>query len=123
MLAEERVRVAKRIKRGRGRPRLLQDFPPPRDFSGEEVRALREKLGEWGFKRSLSLTDFAEVLGVDRSAVYAWEHGRQEPSGSARRLMEILDASFMVSRWLLPADGHIRKKLVSEVRKRKTRAR
>ena len=84
-------------KKGKpGRPkragRLLRELPKPCEFAGGDVKALRKKLGrKVGFRKRISQADLAEVLGVARAAVRAWEGGRKRPSGSARRLMEVLD--------------------------------
>jgi len=34
---------------------------------------------------------FARLLGVVKSAVVQWERGARRPSGSAQRLLEVLD--------------------------------
>jgi DNA-binding transcriptional regulator YiaG len=39
----------------------------------------------------MSQAVFARLLGVDKSAVAQWERGVKRPSGSAARLLELLD--------------------------------
>jgi len=58
---------------------------PVEDFAPEDIKALRQKLG-------LSQSMLGNILGVHKRAVEAWEIGRKNPNGSARRLMTILQA-------------------------------
>lgn len=46
------------------------------------IREIRHKL-------SVSQAIFAEMLGVSASSVRAWEQGKREPDGPARRLLQI----------------------------------
>jgi hypothetical protein len=57
---------------------------PPAYF-GFQIADIRTKLG-------LSRELFARLLGSSVSSVSAWEQGRREPPGSARRLLQIADA-------------------------------
>jgi putative transcriptional regulator len=52
-------------------------------YDAKAVRALRLTLG-------LSQTVFAQVLGVAKKTVEAWESGRNIPSGAACRFLEVL---------------------------------
>jgi putative transcriptional regulator len=69
-----------------GRARLksteIEIAAPPR-YDAESVRELRSEL-------RLSQSAFAEALGVSKKTVEAWEAGRNEPSGSACRLLELV---------------------------------
>jgi putative transcriptional regulator len=56
---------------------------PPR-YDATRIRRLREELG-------VSQTVFANMLGVQPPTVRAWEQEQKEPSGSARRLLEIYE--------------------------------
>jgi putative transcriptional regulator len=49
------------------------------------IREIRHKL-------SVSQAIFAEMLGVSASSVRAWEQGKREPDGPARRLLQIAEA-------------------------------
>lgn len=49
------------------------------------IREIRHKL-------SVSQAIFAEMLGVSTSSVRAWEQGKREPDGPARRLLQIAEA-------------------------------
>ncbi len=48
------------------------------------IREIRQKL-------SVSQAIFAEMLGVSASSVRAWEQGKREPDGPARRLLQIAE--------------------------------
>lgn len=52
-------------------------------YDAKAVKALRFALG-------LSQTVFAQVLGVGKKTVEAWEAGRNVPSGAACRFLEVL---------------------------------
>ena len=59
-------------------------------YDAKAVKTLRLSLG-------LSQTVFAQVLGVAKKTVEAWESGRNVPNGAARRFLEVLrnDRSFI----------------------------
>lgn len=52
-------------------------------YDAKTVKALRLELG-------LSQSVFAQVLGVAKKTVEAWEAGRNTPSGAACRFLEVL---------------------------------
>lgn len=60
------------------------EFACPDAFSAEAVKALRARLG-------VSQAVLAVVLNTSRSAVRQWEQGVRNPSGSALRLLQVLD--------------------------------
>lgn len=60
------------------------DFACPDAYSAEAVKALRARLG-------VSQAVLAVVLNTSRSAVRQWEQGVRKPSGSALRLLQVLD--------------------------------
>ncbi|MCL2629999.1 MAG: helix-turn-helix domain-containing protein [Firmicutes bacterium] len=57
-------------------------IPDVRCFSATEVKELREHLGYTQFA-------FAKMLGVSNKTVEAWESGKNTPSGSSSRLLEL----------------------------------
>ncbi len=65
---------------------------PLDSFSSEEIKAIRNNTG-------LTQTMFAKYMGVSVKTVEAWEAGRNQPDGAARRLLSITreDPSFPVS--------------------------
>lgn len=48
------------------------------------IREIRDKL-------SVSQVIFAQMLGVSASTVRAWEQGKREPEGAARRLLQVAE--------------------------------
>jgi len=65
------------------RTRVLEIKPAPA-YSPEAVKKLRRDLG-------MSQKSFAYLCGVSVKTVEAWESGRNVPSGSARRLFEVIE--------------------------------
>jgi len=49
-----------------------------------DVKAIRHRTG-------FSQREFAELLGVSMSLVESWEQNRRKPSGSALKLLNVLD--------------------------------
>lgn len=58
---------------------------PPPGLSKKKIKTLREDV--LGVSQPL----FARILGVSPAAVKAWEQGNKKPSGTARRLMELVE--------------------------------
>lgn len=56
----------------------------PPELSKKQIKEIREET------LKVSQTIFASFLGVTPAAVKAWEQGTKKPSGSARRLMQII---------------------------------
>lgn len=90
-----RAEEALAIKRGEKRPARVSrrkvtvrhaEVVPPPVYDAERVRRVREQLG-------LSQPVFAELVGATPAAVRAWEQGRRNPPGPARRLLEIAERS------------------------------
>ena len=59
-------------------------LPPRPNYGGPEIKRIRAAT-------RMSQPVFARLLGVDKSAVAQWERGAKRPSGSALRLLEVLD--------------------------------
>ena len=55
-------------------------------FTSEEIKELRNKTG-------LTQVLFAQYMGVSVKTVEAWEAGRNQPDGAARRLLAITRAN------------------------------
>lgn len=66
----------------RGRTIMIE---PIKEYESKEIRNLRLRF-------SLSQLAFAAVMGVSQKTVEAWESGRNEPSGPARRMMQIISS-------------------------------
>jgi putative transcriptional regulator len=58
---------------------------PPEEFDARRVRLTRTALG-------CSQSAFARVVGVSLKTVQAWEQGIRNPTGSALRLLEMIEA-------------------------------
>ncbi len=61
----------------------VKKVPVP-DFRAEDVIRTRREL-------NLTQSGLASVIGVSARTVEAWEAGRNEPSGAAKRLLYLLD--------------------------------
>ena len=57
---------------------------PVRTFSAEQIKALRER-------EKVSQPVFAYYLNVTKGMVSAWERGIKKPSGSALRLLTLIE--------------------------------
>jgi len=106
--------------RPEGSGRLTEGFPVPRKFSPDDICSLRKRLGKrLGLARRLSQRDLADILGLKRRVVCAWELGTKHPSAASRRLMEILTIVPEVAPALIAREGAWRKLLERKARKRK----
>ena len=57
---------------------------PVSKYNGEDIKKIRNSLG-------LTQLIFADVLGVSKKTVEAWESNKSNPSGPALRIMELLN--------------------------------
>jgi putative transcriptional regulator len=64
------------------RTRRLKIKPLP-DYSAEDVKIIRNDL-------NMSQFVFANVLGVSKKTIEAWESGINKPSGCAKRMLQII---------------------------------
>lgn len=72
-------------EKGNGNARInTYTILPVKEYSPDHIRELRMKL-------RMTQKVFAAYMGVSAKTVEAWEHGTTHPSGSAFRLMEIVD--------------------------------
>jgi putative transcriptional regulator len=60
------------------------EAPPGRDYSGEQVAAIRKRHG-------LSQAAFARVLMVNVKTLQSWEQGARKPSRPTMRLLQVFD--------------------------------
>jgi len=56
---------------------------PVEDFSKIEIKAIRENM-------KLTQVIFAQLIGVSKKTVEAWESGINSPSGPAKRIISML---------------------------------
>lgn len=57
---------------------------PVHDFTGEEIRALRER-------EEVSQTVFAHYLNVSKDSVSQWERGEKHPAGTTLKLLALIE--------------------------------
>lgn len=57
----------------------------PPEISRKKIKSIREDI--LGVSQPL----FAKILGVSAAAVKAWEQGSKKPSGTARRLLQLVE--------------------------------
>ena len=81
---KEGLEEAIACEKGEG-PTKVREYhiKPLREYSREEIKAIRNKAG-------MSQRVFAAYMGVSVKTVEAWECGTRKPSGSAARLLEVL---------------------------------
>lgn len=58
---------------------------PVGSYDAQTIKSIRQKTG-------MSQKMFAASLGVSSKTIEAWERGRNQPEGAARRLLEIVDS-------------------------------
>jgi putative transcriptional regulator len=65
-------------------------------YNAKEIKKIRVEL-------NLSQVAFANIVGVSKKTVEAWESGRNIPKGSSLRMLEILDKNGqdMVKRYVI----------------------
>ncbi|MEO5349005.1 MAG: DNA-binding transcriptional regulator [Magnetococcus sp. YQC-3] len=59
-------------------------LPPKRQFAAEEIRRIRTA-------NHVSQAVFAAFLGIGKTTVQQWEQGQKKPSGTALRLLDLVD--------------------------------
>ena len=72
--------------KGRVRTVEVLNVEPLAEFPKERIKEIRKK-------NNLTQRTFAEVLGVSPKAVESWETGLRQPTGTARRLFQIIEKS------------------------------
>ncbi len=59
-------------------------LPRKRMFQPEDIRRIRTA-------NHVSQTVFAAMLGIGKTTVQQWEQGQKKPSGTAQRLLDVID--------------------------------
>ncbi len=59
-------------------------LPPKRPFRPEDIRRIRTT-------NNVSQAVFAAILGIGKTTVQQWEQGQKKPSGTAQRLLDLID--------------------------------
>ena len=79
--------------KGQGEIKITQvKIIPVKEFTSEEIKDIRHK-------SKMSQKVFAGFMGVSNKTIEAWEAGTKRPSGTARRLLSMIetDESLMVN--------------------------
>ena len=72
-------------EQGRGPARTTKmTITPVHRFTAAEIKTIRQKAG-------MTQATFAQYMGVTKKTVEAWEHGTNQPSGTACRLLKLTD--------------------------------
>ena len=69
---------------GRVRVASIPDIEPIADYSKEKIKEIRKQI-------NLPQKYFAELIGVTPRAVEAWEAGTRKPTGTAKRLFQLIE--------------------------------
>ena len=59
-------------------------LPPKRHFLPDDIRRIR-------VTNHVSQAVFAAIMGIGKTTVQQWEQGQKKPSGTAQRLLDIID--------------------------------
>lgn len=62
------------------------------------------KLGDWLHERSMTLADFAAVIGVDESSISRYVNGRLPRKEILSKIMTATDQRVTANDWLMPSD-------------------
>ena len=71
--------------KGRSKIVVVPDVVPVKDFSKDDIRRIRTD-------HKMTQRIFAEIVGVSQKTVEAWETGTNRPTGSAMRVMQLIEA-------------------------------
>ncbi len=72
----------------------VRQLPTPPDFSGEQIKAIRNKL-------AVTQLVFAQIMAASPRTIEAWETNRSKPNGPARRLMQLLQQDPQLAKILM----------------------
>lgn len=70
--------------KGKVRIATIPDFEPLTDYSMDDIKEIR-------YRTKLPQKYFAQLIGVSPRAVEAWETGKRKPTGTARRLFQLIE--------------------------------
>jgi len=62
----------------------IPDIEPVAEYSKEQIKEIRQK-------NKFSQKSFAELLAVSPKSVEAWETGKRKPTGTAKRLFQLIE--------------------------------
>ncbi|MCL1877292.1 MAG: helix-turn-helix domain-containing protein [Defluviitaleaceae bacterium] len=70
--------------KGREAVRILKPVTPLREYTGEDIKRIREA---YNYTQSY----FGALLGVSMKSVQSWEYNQSKPNGAARRIISIVE--------------------------------
>jgi len=80
----------------KGVKRHIVSVKPLTVYKANEIKKIRANL-------ELSQSVFANIIGVSKKAVEAWESGKNIPQGPAQRMLELLDKDPAITdKYLMP---------------------
>ena len=62
----------------------IPEIEPVTEYSKEQIKEIRQK-------NQFTQKSFAELFGVSPKAVEAWESGVRKPTGTAKRLFQLME--------------------------------
>ena len=71
--------------KGRSKVVSVPDVIPVKEYSKEDIKRIRTA-------NQMTQRIFAEIVGVSQKTVEAWETGTNRPTGSAMRVMQLIEA-------------------------------
>ncbi|MBC1560110.1 type II toxin-antitoxin system MqsA family antitoxin [Listeria booriae] len=80
---KQAVAHANNTKKARTKKIVITELPK---YTAAEIKGFRQKI-------ELTQSAFAELLGISTKTVEAWESGRNNPNGSASRLLQLIDTN------------------------------
>jgi len=72
--------------KSKGRVKIvkMRDIEPIEEYSKEKIKEFRQE-------KQFTQKDFAELFGVSKKTIEAWEMGTRKPTGTAKRLFQIME--------------------------------
>ena len=72
------------VSKARVRTITIPDIEPVTEYSKEKIKEIRQQ-------NQFTQKTFAELFGVSPKAVEAWEAGKRKPTGTAKRLFQLIE--------------------------------
>jgi len=71
--------------KGRSKIVSIPDIIPVKEYTKDDIKRIRTA-------RQMTQRIFAEIVGVSQKTVEAWETGTNRPTGSAMRVLQLIEA-------------------------------
>ena len=85
------------IRKLRTTTRRKYQFTPLKEYNADSIRSIRTS-------NHLSQNDLADLLGVKKKTVQAWEASRNIPNGAASRFLSVLEDDPRIIRRFLQSE-------------------